>query len=292
MSSGKRFMSRVSQFLTGFKFLGRGFGFLLKHPSLWPLVIIPWILAFLLLALSWGLFIHYYTGFYQFLLSHIGLQALPEAHGFLGSLSFAGLWIVKQFLKLLLFLLGLILLSILSFVVYLILSAPFLDLLSGKVTGLCQISERSEREGEAPTALLLEGATRAPIIEWGRFFKSIGQAMWVETLKALLFLLIPILLLVLNLIPAVGGLLYAILTGLFGMWALGFVSFDFPMGHQLFSFKKRLDEARHAKYYLMGFGLPFLIPFAPLLLQPPMVVGGTLLYHFIKDTSKNHNLSF
>lgn len=261
-------MSRVSQFFTGFKFLGRGFGFLLKHPSLWPLVIIPWIIAFLLLALSWGLFVHYYTDFYQFLLSHIGLQALPEAHGFLGSLSFAGLWIVKQFLKLLLFLLGLILLSLLTFVVYLILSAPFLDLLAEKVTKLSQ--------GLSPTPF-----------EWGRFFKSIGQSMWVETLKALLFLLVPILLLVLNLIPAVGGLLYAMLTGLFGMWALGFVSFDFPMGHQLFSFKKRLDEARHAKYYLLGFGIPFLIPFAPLLLQPPMVVGGTLLYHRLISSDTN-----
>ncbi|OGQ05363.1 MAG: hypothetical protein A3F82_00880 [Deltaproteobacteria bacterium RIFCSPLOWO2_12_FULL_44_12] len=253
-------MSRISDFFLGLRHLGKGFGFLSKHPSLWPWVIIPVIISILILALSWGLFVHYYPDFYQLLSNHIGLQNLPEAKGFWGSLSFAGLWVVKQLLKVLLFMLGLILASILTFLVYLIIASPFFDLLAERVTTLSQ--------GIEP-----------PPFQWGRFFKSIGRTITVEAQKAGLFLIVAATLLVLNLIPWFGGILYVTLTGLFGMWSLGFFSVDFPMGHQLLGFKQRLRFALSFKYALAGFGIFFLIPFAPLLLQAPMVVGGTLLYH-------------
>ena len=253
-------MSRISQFFLGLRQLFRGFGFLTKHPTLWPWVFIPFLISILLLALSWGLFIHYYPGFYQFLVTHVGLQTLPEAYGFWATLGYAALWVLKQILKLFLFLLGLIFLSLITFLIYLIVASPFFDILSEKVSTLAK--------GEEPLPF-----------EWKHFFKSMGRTMLVETQKATLFLVVPLVLLVLNLIPAVGGFLYALATSLFGMWALGFISVDFPMGLKLLPFKQRFRFARHHKYSLIGFGVLFLIPFAPLLLQAAMVVGGTLLYH-------------
>lgn len=265
-------MSRVSQFLLGLQFLPKGFGFLARHPSLWIWVLIPWLLGILILALSWGFFVHIYPGFYQFFLAHVGLQELVRSEGFWATLAFAGLWVLKQILKILIFLLGLILLSLLSFLVTLILAAPLLDLLAEKVGTLAQ------------------GLIPLPFA-WGRFIKNVGKTMVVEGQKAALFLICPIPLLLLNFIPAVGGFLYTILTCLFGMWALGFVSIDYPMGHQLFDFKRRFQFARTFKYSLFGFGLPFLIPFAPLLLQALMVVGGTLLYHRLNESSVDLSLS-
>lgn len=256
-------MSRISGFLSGFRHIWKGFGFLFAHPTLWIWVFIPWAIAILILAASWGLFVYYYPDFYQFLLSQIGLGEMVRNEGFWAALAYAGLWTLKQILKLFIFLLGLILLSIAAFAAYLILSAPFLDLLAEKVTLLAQ-------------------GVEAPPFQWGRFFKSVGQTIVVESKKAALFILFPILLAVLNLIPIAGGFLYILSTFLFGMWMLGFVSVDYPMGHQLMPFKERLQMARKNKYALIGFGVPFLIPFAPLLLQAPMVVGGTLLYHSLR----------
>ncbi|MDZ4224688.1 MAG: EI24 domain-containing protein, partial [bacterium] len=175
-------MSRISDFFAGFRHLGKGFSFLFSHPSLWIWVLIPWTIALLMLAVSWGLFVYYYPDFYQFLLSHVGLGELVRNEGFWAALGFAGLWTLKQILKLFIFLLGLVFLSILAFVAYLILSAPFLDLLAEKVT------------------LLVQGV-EAPPFQWGRFFKSLGQTLIVESKKASLFLIFPLLLAVLNFIP-------------------------------------------------------------------------------------------
>lgn len=253
-------MSRISDFFSGASHLLKGFRFLFAHPSLWVWALIPWALSVLILAVSWGFFIHTYPDFYQFLLAHIGLGESVRQEGFWDALAFAGFWTLKQILKLFLFLLGLTLLSIVAFVLYLILSAPFCDLLAEKVTKLSQ------------------GIEAAPSKE-GRFFKSILQTIGVESKKAVLFLIFPILFSLLALIPVIGGFIYVVLTFSFGMWALGFISIDYPMGHKRMPFKERLQWARKNKFALIGFGLPFLIPFAPLLLQAPMVVGGTLLYH-------------
>ncbi|MDO8527552.1 MAG: EI24 domain-containing protein [Deltaproteobacteria bacterium] len=257
-------MSRLSQFVLGIKTLFRGFGFLLKHPSLWPWVFIPWIIAILLLAFSWGIFVHYYPDFYQFLLAHVGLQVTAPEHGFWATFGYGALWVLRQILKVILFLLGLILLSIVTFAVTLILSAPFCDILAEK------------------TGILAKGQTPIPF-EWARFFKSIGRTITVESQKAVLFLIFPIVFLLFNLIPGVGGLIYAMATCLFGMWALGFVAVDYTLGLEIWTFRQRFQLARQSKFALIGFGLPFLIPFAPLLLQAPMVVGGTLLYHELKE---------
>lgn len=258
-------MSRLSQFWLGARKLREGFGFLFRHPTLWLWVALPWLIAILMLVGIWALFFNHFGDFYEFLFRQMGLETLARGEGFWAALIFGVLWILKQIVKVFLFLVSLILISFAGFIVYSIAAAPFLDLLAEKVGAL-------------------SGNAEAPPFSFRRLAKSIRQSIGVELKKAALFLAIPILLWVLNFIPVAGNILYLALTCFFGMWALGLSCVDYAMGHQLLPFAQRLSFCRRHKFALMGFGIPFLIPFAPLLLQAPMVVGGTLLCFDLKST--------
>lgn len=260
-------MSRVSQFLLGAQKLKEGFGFLFRHPRLWIWALVPFCIALAVVVIAWGLFTQHYPDFYAWLASKMGLTELVRGAGFWEALIFGGLWVLKQILKILLFLVGLILVSLAGFLIHSVIAAPFLDILAEKVT-------------------LLATGKGAPPFQWRRFWKSVGQSIVVELKKALLFLLLPCLFWFLNFIPVAGNVLFLLLTCVAGMWGLGMACSDYPMGHQLIPFLERLRFARRFKFALIGLGLPFLVPFAPLFLQPPMVVGGTLLYHALKITPK------
>lgn len=253
-------MSRTSQFFSGFKHIFSGFFFLSKHPSLWPWVILPWAIALILLIVSFGLFVHQFGDMYDFLLRLVGLEAIPEAEGFWEEAAFGGLWLLKQLLKPFLFLLGVIALSFASFLIYLIICEPFFDVIAEK------------------TALLAKGE-EPPLFQWKRFFKSIGLSVLVALQKVGLFLIVPAVFWILNLIPVFGNFLYVFLTMIFEMWVLGFTIIEYPMSQKMLTFRERLNYGWRHKYTLCGLGTPFLVPFAPLLLQAPMVVGGTLLVH-------------
>lgn len=262
-------MSRISQFSLGFKKLLQGFGFLFKHPKLWTWVLLPCGIGFLFFAVSWGLFVNSFSDVYNYLLGWFGLETLVKGEGFWEQAAFGGFWLLKQILKPFLFLLGVILLSVLSYLLYLIAAEPFLDLLAEKTTAIVK-------------------QTEPPPFQGRRLFKSIGQSLFVALQKVGLFLAIPILLWILNLIPVFGNFLYVVLTFLFEMWVLGFTTVEYPMSQEFWTFRQRLRFGKKFKYALAGLGLPFLIPFAPLLLQAPMVVGGTLLYRELLAQSEPH----
>lgn len=267
-------MSRISQFGLGAKKLLQGFGFLFKHPKLLVWALLPWGIGFLVFAVSWGLFVGSFSEVYGSLLGWFGLDILVKGEGFWEQAAFGGLWLIKQLLKPFLFLMGVLLLSILSYLVYLIAAEPFLDLLAEKVTAL--VTQKEPGTFGAPP----------PKRAWHLLFlKSIGQSVVAAFQKVGLFLAAPIIFWVLHFIPVFGLFLYVVLTFLFEMWVLGFTTIEYPMSQELWTFRRRLQFGRQFKYALAGLGLPFLIPFAPLLLQAPMVVGGTLLYHELFSTS-------
>lgn len=258
-------MSRLSQFFLGTRKLKEGFGFLLRHPTLWVWVALPWLIAILVLVGIWALFFNNFGDFYEFLFRQMGLAEGTRGEGFWAAVLYSGVWVLKQVVKVFLFLVSMILISFFGFIIYSIAAAPFLDLLAERVGAL-------------------SGNAELPSFSFGRLFRSVKQSISVELKKAALFLAIPILLWVLNFIPVIGNVFYLVLTCFFGMWALGLSCVDYAMGHQLLPFAQRLRFCRRHKFALAGFGLPFLIPFAPLLLQAPMVVGGTLLYFDLKST--------
>lgn len=256
-------MPRITQFRLGVQKLLQGFSFLLKHPRLWPWALLPFLIALFLLAIGFKWFLGVFPEFHQFLETHLGIEILTRGEGVFGALLYGLLWGLKQLLKPFLFLFGLILLSIATYIIYAIVSAPFLDLLSEKVTSLV-VSELPHP------------------FSFRRFFKSVGQSILIEIQKGILFLFVPLIFWFLNLIPGIGNFLYLFLVSLFGLWTFGFASIDYPMALQLLSFKERISFGLRFKYALMGLGLPLFIPFAPLLFSAPLVVGGTLLYHELK----------
>lgn len=255
-------MSSLSQFSLGVRKLFTGFGFLFRHPKLLPWVLLPWLLGFVFFVISWSWLVGSFGGVYETLLGWFGLDVLTKGEGFWGQAAFGALWLIKQLLKPFLFLAGVIVVSLTTYLFYLIAAEPFLDLLAEKVT------EMATQKPAAP-------------FQWRRFFKGLGQSLLAAAQKVALFLAVPVVLWVLNFLPVFGNFLYVVLTFLFEMWVLGFTTIEYPMSQSLWNFRRRLAFGWRFKSALAGLGLPFLIPFAPLLFQAPMVVGGTLLYHEI-----------
>ena len=239
----------------GLGYLKLGFTFLARNPRLWIYALVPFLLGILLFGIVFGIFLHHYDVVYNTLLHWVGPLGLKETPNFGWKILAALLWLLNQFLRLLIFLIGMILVSIFSTLALMIVSAPVNDLLSEKVE------------------TLLTGVSPPPF-SW----KYLLTTMSNEIKKAALMIVIPIALLVLNIIPVAGGVLYSMLIVLFGCWNIGFNFVDLSMARQRLTLGQRLKIAGRHRWMLIGFGIPFLIPFAPLFLQAPMVVGGTLLY--------------
>ena len=259
-------MSRLSQIKLGWQTLWEGFAFLLRHKSLWIWAILPFILAVLILFVGFGIGFHYFDfliaklPFYLWL-DQVWAETIKPASTLLQIILIPLFWILKYLIVIpIVFIIGLILLTLLCFFVYLILSAPFSDLLAEKTTSLYR--------GEEP-----------PPFSWSRMIRGIGQTIGVELKKILLLISVPFLFSLLNLIPIVGTFVYLVLTLFFGMWVLSFSMIDYPMSQSQLPFRERFAIARQNKFVLIGFGFPLLIPFAPVLLQAPMVIGGTILFH-------------
>ena len=100
----------------------------------------------------------------------------------------------------------------------------------------------------------------------------------IESIKAIVLLVIPLVLFVLNIIPVVGAPIYVALTLIFGAWDLGFSYADLPMGRKITPLSERWRFAKENKWMLTGLGIGFAIPFFSLVFAAPLVVGGTLLY--------------
>lgn len=266
-------MSRFSQWRLGFGTFWEGFGFLWRHKALWIWALLPFTLSLLILFTGFGLGFHYFDvliaklPFYLWL-DQVWAETIQPASTLLQIILIPLFWILKYLVVIpIVFLVGLILLTLLCFFVYLIISAPFSDLLAEKTTFLYR--------GESP-----------PPFSWNRLMRGLRQTIGVELKKILLLIAVPLILAVLNLIPIVGLPLYLLLTALLEMWVLGFSMIDYPMSHRQLLFGERLSMGHQNKFVLIGFGFPFLIPLAPLLLQAPMVIGGTILFHKLEAATR------
>ena len=267
-------MSRREQFRLGLSSLKSGFTFFLKHPKLWFYALLPFVLSVILFASLFGLFLQSFGDVYQWFLHWIGPLTLEHPVNFWMKIANGALWFVNQLFKLFLFLLGLILLSLATYVIQMILASPFNDI----------ISERVE---------ILQANYEPPVFQWSQLAKNLTRTVVTELQKTLFFLSVPLMLLVVNLVPIVGGFAYSILVVFFGLWNIGFGYVDYPLSRRQIGIRARLQFALRHKYALLGLGLPFFIPFAPLFFQSPLVIGGTLLYLRLQhaDTTTDHSLS-
>lgn len=259
-------MSRIKELSSGFGHIKKGFGFFRGHKRLWWYAIIPTLINLLVLALMIALLIHYYSDLTSWIFGSDTAGGITEMSWLAKSWHYI-LAVLIYIAKTLIFIILLLFLMVLTFVFSMILAEPFNDLLSEK------------------TEQIATGKDETPL-SWQYIAKSIRRSIIVGLQKAAFFLAIPLLLLVLNVIPAVGSIIYLILAGLFAAFDIGFNFIDYPMSRKLWTFSKRMKMGWKNRYQLVGFGIVALIPLFAYIFAAPMVVGGTLLFEETCENSK------
>ncbi len=259
-------MSRIQDFIGGFLHIFKGLKFLTSHRRLWIWAIIPTLINFVIVVAMISVFIHYYGDFYGWLTSHMGNLDIENPAAWYMYILDGVLWVLNILFQILIILISLILMLVIAYGLSFIVAAPFNDALSERVEVILTSEE-------------------SPPFSMKKFISDMLRIIKIESIKAAILLMIPILLFILNFIPVIGGPLYVTLTIIFGSWDLGFAFADLPMGRKVIPLKGRWEFARRNKWALMGFGAGFIIPFFALIFAAPMVVGGTLLY---EEKSKYH----
>ncbi len=223
-------------------------GFLWTHKRLLPLAITPFLINLGLFVLffwfSYGRFQRWVTAF------------LPLNEGWWWVLLY---YVLAAAAVLLLLVVQVYLFAVVGGVV----AAPFLELLTRRV-------EEEARPGAAgawsQAGMLAEIARVA------------GQALK----KVLLYAAVMVVLLMLNLLPGLGTLLYAGLAFLVTCFFLALEFLDYPLDRRGLSLAAKLSYVRRAGLSALGFGAAVfalgVVPLVNLLFLPLAAVGGTLLY--------------
>jgi CysZ protein len=239
----------VLSFLDGFRAPLRGLTFLWRHRALWKLVWIPVIINALVFS---GLGALFATQF-----SKLITLLLPSGD--------AWYWAV---LSVLLWALGSALILVLFFLAFTVvgnaIAGPFNDILSERVEAMTR------------------GIPPPPAPPLARQVAAVGRSV-LESLKALAsYLAVALLLLLWNLIPGAGAVIYTVASG---VWTLLFLALEFG-DYYLIRHRPRF-RARWAciwshRWASLGFGaassLMLLVPLLNLLLLPVAVTGATLLW--------------
>lgn len=152
-----------------------------------------------------------------------------------------------------------------------LIAAPFNDLLS----------ERTEA--------LLIGDVGEERLNLGLFFRDMIRTIANESKKIGLFILGMVMLLLLNLLPVIGPVLYGILSTLWTLFFLVIEYMGYVFSRKRLSFREQRRFIFGRKLLCLGFGSGLLcilaIPFLQFFCIPLGVVGATLLYCETNDSS-------
>ncbi len=240
--------SRTVSFLQGFRAPFEGISFLWGNRGLWKYVWIPFFINVLLFFGLGLLFVALFPDLIQLL--------LPPGDAWYLTLMRALLWAVGSIV------LGILFLLVFTVVGNLI-AGPFNDALSERVEGLMG--------GHAPPSRGL-----------AHQFGELGRTALEEVKRIVFFLCGSLVLLLWNLIPGVGQIVYAVTTS---VWTLLFLALEFGdyylMRHWI-RFRARWSQIWSHRWASLGFGagasVLLMIPLVNLLLIPCAVTGGTLLW--------------
>jgi CysZ protein len=225
----------------------KALGFVISRPRLWWLTFTPFII-------NLGLFILFfwltYTRFDAWVRS-----LLPVGEGWW--------WQLLLYLLIVLAVLLLLIVEVYLFAVLgRIIAAPFLELLTRKVETLAR------PEGQQPPEI--------------GFWQSIWRVVIQESKRVLIYLLVMGALLLFNLIPGLGSLLYAILAWLVTSFFLAGEFLDYPLERRGYSLGAKMRYTRDLGLTGIGFGAAVfvmgLVPVLNLAFLPLAAVGGTLLF--------------
>jgi CysZ protein len=236
-------------FPRGFFALLRGGRLFIRYPQLLKLVLIP----FLINVVTFSLAVYFGLQFFH----DFVVNLLPQGDAWYWVVIYYSLWVTAG-------LLTLVLVFFCFTVVGNLIASPFNELLS----------ERIER-------LLLPEVEGAPFT-----LKAFGRDMlrvWaVELKKMSLFVVAMLLLLLLNLLPVVGNLLYGVLSVLLTLFFLAQEYFAFVHERKKRDFRYQRQYLMQRKQLVLGFAtgvlLMLAIPFLQLVCIPFAVAGATLLW--------------
>jgi len=145
-----------------------------------------------------------------------------------------------------------------------LIASPFNDLLS----------ERTEQ--------LISGQGSDERFSLKAFAQDAGRSLLTEAKKLSLFVVGMLLLLLLNLIPAFGQILYSVAATLFTLFFLAVEYLGYILGRKRYSFGEQRRYVFSRTFLHLGFSVGVLcllaIPLMQLLCIPLAVVGATLLY--------------
>jgi len=256
----------VRLFLSGFSFPFRGIHFLLKNPELLIYVIIPAVINLFLLFLA-------LVGAIVWTPDLIDLfWTRPMVDGFWDGL-LLGLWVVLTVLV------GIVL-TTLSFVCVWamagILATPFTDYLSEKV------EERILGPREEPFSVKV-------------FIGDVRLSVCHSLLNLALYLVIMLPLLLLNLIPVAGSVLFVVLSSIVTSFFMARDMLDGPLSRRRLTFRQKVRIIIDHKALMSGLGAAtaclLWIPFLNFLCLPIAATGGALLYCRLATTNQLSFLS-
>ena len=229
-----------------------GARFLLRHPQMIPLTIIPIVINVILFSVFFLLGLKYFGDWLN--------RLLPQSE--------AWYWTFLSFFLAIVLALVLLLIIVLTFTaVANILASPFNDALSSK------------------TEALITGRPEAPF-SFRAALREAGRTIVEELKKIVFFLAVLVGLLLLHLLPLLGSFLYTIAFTLFTILWLGLNFLDYALARHNYRLGGKLKFVRLNLRPVLGYGLGvfagLLIPVFNLVFIPLAVVGGTILYLDLK----------
>lgn len=236
-------------FPRGFFTAFRGGRLLLRYPRLLKLVLIPFLInvATFSLAVYFGL-----QFFHDFV-----LELLPQGEAWYWVALYYAVWVVAG-------LLTLVLVFFCFTVVGNLIASPFNELLSERIEAL----------------LLTE--VKTPPFALRDFCRDMLRVWLVELKKMSLFVIAMLGLLLLNLLPGVGNLIYGVLSVLLTLFFLAWEYLAFIHERKNHDFRQQRRYLMERKLLVLGFAsgvlLMLAIPFMQLVCIPVAVAGATLLW--------------
>lgn len=238
----------MASFTRGFICLLRALTFLLRHARLWPLALMPWLISLVIVALL-GV-----GGIYFYPMLREAIWAEPS-----GVLALFAWWAYSIALA--------IAVLVVLFGLFVALSAT----LAGPFN-----AQLAKATREILTELTLEPA--------GGFYVDVWLGIRNEVVKSVYFLLLQGGLLLLNLIPVLGSMAYAVLSWYLSSMFLAYAFVEYPIDTESWALKfgQKTKYLRSRRFGALGLGsaigLGLLVPLANLFLPPIAVVAGAIFY--------------
>jgi CysZ protein len=239
----------IQGFARGFGYPFRAPGFLLRHPALLRFVAIPFTINLLIFSLS------VYFGLDLF--NHLLQRYLPQGDVWYLLILYYLAWILAALLT--------TVLVFFSFtVIGNLLASPFNELLSERIENLVHETRDTE-----PFSL-------------SRFIRESGHAMLIELRKQLVFVAGMMLLLLINLVPGVGPLIYVVLAPIFTLFFLIAAYLGFVLTRKQVGFRQQARYILSRPLLMTGFGCAtfclLAIPLVQFFCIPLAVSGATLMW--------------